>query len=481
MRITLLSLMVAFILLTVSPANAQTPTFKDGFGFQYLLIDYNTPIQSNQAAWKDHTNGFEISYARNINKFFNINIPLRGGFANLPREDGTFNKSEFFWGADALLEFQFYNEDNFVVPFIYAGMGGLSYEDKSTNIQIPTGGGLKFAYNPTHFFVFKMEYRNSLEARRDNLQYSVGFQALVGEAPPKEMPKVVVTPSDRDNDGVIDTDDTCPDVAGLAAFSGCPDTDEDGIADKDDACPEVKGTLAMNGCPDMDGDGITDKDDQCPEAAGPASNNGCPEVKDADGDGVPDDSDLCPNDAGIATLGGCPDKDGDGVMDKEDRCPNEPGLRAFNGCPDTDGDGVENGKDKCPNTVGTVANSGCPEIKKEEQKVLDLAMSAVQFETGSGRLKASSYEVLDKIINILNKYPAYNCSISGHTDSVGGAATNQALSEKRAKSCYDYITKRVSANRVSHTGYGETQPIADNKYKEGRKKNRRVEFNLYLK
>lgn len=63
-------------------------------------------------------------------------------------------------------------------------------------------------------------------------------------------------------------------------MNGCPDKDNDGIADKDDACPEVAGPKENKGCPwpDRDGDGVLDKDDACPEVKGTVANKGCPEV-----------------------------------------------------------------------------------------------------------------------------------------------------------------------------------------------------------
>jgi len=89
---------------------------------------------------------------------------------------------------------------------------------------------------------------------------------------------------------------------------------------------------------------------------------------------------------------------------------------------------------------------------------------------------------MDQVADILSRYPNYNCSIGGHTDSVGNSASNQKLSEKRAKACYNYLVgKGISGSRLSYTGYGETQPIAENKFKDGREKNRRLEFNVYLK
>ena len=57
------------------------------------------------------------------------------------------------------------------------------------------------------------------------------------------------------------------------------DSDGDGIMDADDSCPTVKGIAKFDGCPDRDGDGIPDKDDNCPDEKGVASEKGCPEVK----------------------------------------------------------------------------------------------------------------------------------------------------------------------------------------------------------
>jgi len=67
---------------------------------------------------------------------------------------------------------------------------------------------------------------------------------------------------------------------GITIKFGKQDRDNDGVADKDDKCPQQAGPKENNGCPwpDRDGDGVLDKDDECPEEAGPASNKGCPEV-----------------------------------------------------------------------------------------------------------------------------------------------------------------------------------------------------------
>ena len=267
-------------------------------------------------------------------------------------------------------------------------------------------------------------------------------------------------------------------LAGIAVKFGGTDTDGDGVFDKDDACPEVAGLKDFNGCPDADGDGIEDSKDDCPNAAGSKEMNGCP---DADGDGIADKDDACPNEAGTAALGGCPDADGDGVADKDDACPNEAGPAENKGCAwtDKDGDSVLDKDDKCPDVAGTVANMGCPEVTEEVQKKLNDYAKTILFDTGKSSIKAESTSVMVDIIQILGEYPNAKFSVEGHTDSQGGASTNQKLSESRANSVKDFLTdKGVNSSRLTAIGHGEDKPISTNKTRAGRKANRRVEINL---
>ena len=69
--------------------------------------------------------------------------------------------------------------------------------------------------------------------------------------------------------------------------------------------------------------------------------------------------------------------------------------------------------------------------------------------------------------------------LSGHTDWTGTEAYNQKLSERRVASVQKYVVgKGVDAGRISGRGYGESKPIADNRTREGRAKNRRVEVKV---
>ncbi len=292
-------------------------------------------------------------------------------------------------------------------------------------------------------------------------------------------------PGDQDKDGILDDEDKCPNLKGLQKHNGCPeDTDGDGVYDEFDRCPELEGTEELNGCPagvDTDGDGVEDGMDKCPELAGTADNDGCP--ADADGDGVADAEDKCPDLAGTAADNGCPaDKDKDGVYDKDDKCPGLAGIPANNGCPsDKDGDGIYDKDDKCPGMKGDKANGGCPEIKleKEERELLEFAVQNVEFKTGSADLTAESQNILDKIHSILEKYPTYKLSISGHTDNQGSAELNKKISKDRAGSCHDYlVNKGIESSRIFYYGFGQEKPIDSNETADGRQKNRRVEFEL---
>ncbi len=92
-------------------------------------------------------------------------------------------------------------------------------------------------------------------------------------------------------------------------------------------------------------------------------------------------------------------------------------------------------------------------------------------------LNASSISSLDKLANILDKYPDTDIEIQGHTDNVGTENYNEGLSEKRASVVSNYLlSKGVNKSRLNPKGYGETAPKYENTTENGRTQNRRVEF-----
>ena len=464
---------------------SQNPELKSGIVFKKLFIDYQSQNGGSISKFNDYRHGFEIGYQRMLTQNIALNLPLRYGVVDSHLDSITCFKKRIA-SLDVQFQYQFNEPGRKVIPYVLAGAGGV-YEDVGDfNVQIPAGIGFYFRLAPNAFVNIQSEFRYSLSEKRNNLQHGIGFIYLIGKSKEDEVkPIPEITIKDSDNDGIPDELDLCPNVFGSKELNGCPDKDGDGLADYMDKCPETKGLKEFGGCPDTDGDGIPDNEDECPKLAGPDSNKGCPlkieapKILDSDGDSVDDANDKCPNEKGSIATMGCPDMDGDGVPDKDDKCPDKPGLKIYYGCPDTDGDGIDDSRDKCPNVPGTVANDGCPEIKKEDKKTLEVAMQAVQFQTGSAVLKTESSIVLTQIADIMERYPDFNMTISGHTDNTGSASANQVLSEKRAKACYDFLVKKgVPLVRMSFSGYGESRPISTNENEKGRSLNRRVEFNL---
>jgi outer membrane protein OmpA-like peptidoglycan-associated protein len=109
-----------------------------------------------------------------------------------------------------------------------------------------------------------------------------------------------------------------------------------------------------------------------------------------------------------------------------------------------------------------------------------ITLQNIFFETGSYILSASSGSELQLVLGMLQKSPNLKMQIRGHTDNVGDEASNQLLSENRAKAVYDYlIAKGIPASQLSYKGFGETLPVASNDTAEGREKNRRTDFVLH--
>ncbi len=461
--------------------SAQNEERKWNIGVQGGIEQYNGDLGSGFYNPDQAFYGFVgISLARYLSPHWDIvgNATI-GEVGHVENENG-FRASMFQMNLNARFNFFEYEKVKFR-PFLFAGIGNIQFEDKKSNssemisnLQLPDfGAGVSFKVSPVVSIVLQETFMYTDYDRIDGevggvndlfLQHSLGVTFNLGK------------PKDADGDGVSDKEDICPNIAGLEKYDGCPDTDEDGIADNVDACPKVFGVQKFQGCPDSDGDGITDKEDKCPEEKGLEEFGGCPDL---DGDGIMDSEDKCPKEKGTKELNGCPDTDGDGIIDDEDQCPEEKGLKKLKGCPDSDGDGIADNVDVCPDVAGIEKNKGCPEIKKEEIKVLKQALNGIKFQSGKAVITTNSYPVLDNVVSIMELNQAYKLKIDGHTDAQGDDDKNLTLSENRAKAVKDYLIKKgIAAERLTSEGFGETQPVSDNKTAKGRAENRRVALTI---
>ena len=416
---------------------------RPSFGIHFILNDFKTAqnLRTNGLSnvirtkefhkTKNMTSGIAVSYIQGLNNRLDFASTLSGSFLDYPinGKPSRVDPLLLLEGA-ATLNLKLLSDKYYINPFLTAGIGASKYGGYY-GAFMPFGIGAQVKIVDEVFLMLNLQYRVPVT---ENVSYhfyhSMGIVANLSkkkEPVPVVIPiPVVEPPKDRDGDGVLDVDDKCPDVAGLASLQGCPD---------------------------RDGDGITDAEDKCPDVAGLARYQGCP----------------------------IPDTDKDGINDEVDKCPTVPGLARYQGCPipDTDGDGVNDEEDKCINEKGPASNFGCPIISEEIIKKVNLAAQNIFFETAKSKLLPKSFPKLNDVVTILNENPSYKVQIDGHTDDVGKDEYNHGLSDERAASVKAYlISKGIAESRLSSTGYGETKPVADNKTVAGRAKNRRVEMTL---
>ena len=386
-----------------------------------------------------------LSVGRYIGKGFSAEL---SGSLNKIEKGYGYNKDldnkvdQSFWAVNLAAQYHLntlWSGARWFDPYAQVG-GGYAAIDNEGKFRTLVGAGANFWFTDNIGLNLQTAYHPTMksESTENYFQHALGITIKFGK-------------QDRDNDGVADKDDKCPDVAGKPELNGCPDADGDGITDAEDSCPDVFGLKEFNGCPDTDNDGIADKDDECPEVAGK------PELK------------------------GCPDADNDGIADKDDKCPQQAGPKENNGCPwpDTDSDGVLDKDDECPEEAGPASNKGCPEVTQEVQTQLNSFAKTILFDVGKSTIRPESATVLNNIVNVLNKYKNSKFSVEGYTDTSGNKDKNQRLSEDRAYSVKAYLVdKGINPARLSAKGFGPEKPIASNKTKKGRELNRRVEINL---
>lgn len=121
---------------------------------------------------------------------------------------------------------------------------------------------------------------------------------------------------------------------------------------------------------------------------------------------------------------------------------------------------------------------GLPDTRHKLIETGNFTTSAILFDVNAATIKPESAGVLKEIAGVFKQYPDLKVKIVGHTDSDGKEADNLALSQKRAAAVKEYLVSEfgIEADKIETEGKGETIPVADNKTKEGKAQNRRVEF-----
>jgi OOP family OmpA-OmpF porin len=416
------------------PALGVNFFFNDFDGGAYIKnFGIERAIRDKQLGqFKNMAPGLAINYLNGISKHLDLSVGLAGSFLDYPITGKSLTGNDnLLLEGDVSVNAKMVSDKYWFTPYLSAGVGASKYKGYY-GAFMPLGVGVQINFFDEAYVFINSQFRISItENTSDHLYHSIGVAGNIASRKevkilPPPPPPVMEPPKDRDQDGIVDSLDECPDVAGLAKFNGCPDTDADGIPDKDDKCPTVAGVARYQGCP-------------------------------------------------------IPDTDKDGINDEEDKCPNVVGLARYQGCPvpDRDKDGVNDEVDKCPDLPGDVANNGCPVIKQEEIKKIEYAAKNIFFNTGQTVLLSKSFKPLNDVVTILNGNKDLKLDLDGYTDNTGKAEKNQQLSQARADAVKKYLAgKGIDESRLTATGHGQDNPVGDNKIAAGRAKNRRVELHL---
>jgi len=104
----------------------------------------------------------------------------------------------------------------------------------------------------------------------------------------------------------------------------------------------------------------------------------------------------------------------------------------------------------------------------------------IRFKKGKAEVDPSCDPTMKYIAGIIKESLGFHVQVDGHTDNVGNSEKNKKLSQDRAEAVVKYLVEKkgVDAKRLSAKGWGDTQPIADNKTEKGRATNRRVDFTV---
>ena len=366
-------------------------------------------------------------------------------------------------------------------PYAYAGAGGMYYKRRTDNniyvpqdewqstLHIPVGLGFHSFASKDLAFTVDVSYR-FMDAWTDYVEGSgvdgyatakAGLSFFIGRSPS----------DDSDMDGLTNKQEgehgTNPDN---------PDTDNDGLKDGD----EVKTTMTNPAKADTDGDGLNDgaevnthkTDPRKADSDGDGLSDGDevlkhktnPVMADTDGDGLTDGSEISVNKTDPLKA----DSDGDTLSDGDEVNKNKTDPLKM----DTDGGSVDDGKEVTRATNPLDPDDDIP-VKVGQVIILE----GVTFKAGSAEILPESETVLQRALKGLQEYPDVEVEIAGHTDNTGSRKTNMRLSQQRAESVKNWLTGRgIDPKRIATSAHGPDKPIVPNTTKEGRDKNRRIEF-----
>ncbi len=483
------------------PFHATTPTNEvPGAGGTHLAAGYRTFTERSYVGLDA---GLEYYFTNDFTAFFNYswvsdnifmqqvvgfegeNDPELPSYLNIPQ-------NKFRTGINYTPEFGFRGSVSFQHDDSYFASAGQFTGDTEERNLVDAAVGYKFnnglAIDVSATNLFNNEYRylpNMPKIGRRalaKLTYDFGCNKAAPSAK-----KIVM---DRDGDGIKDSKDKCPDIAGIKKYKGCPMSDEDMAAAEAAkqaqmaAEAKMKAEAAEKAAMEakMAAEAKMKMEAEAAEKA--AMEAAAAAVVEEEMEPVPVVRDVTPvqtNGAmshshnGVthshANGGEHVHTNGSAVTGTATASDYTRGTGAYT----HSHNGQEHSHDNNGSHEHTVVSTGTRDAVVSS--VFESALQGINFRSSQDRFRSSSYTIMDNVVTVMNQYPNMTVTIEGHTDSQGGSASNQALSQKRADAVKAYlVSKGISSSRLSAIGYGEARPVADNTTSTGRERNRRVAF-----
>ncbi len=397
-------------------------------------------------------------------------------------------------------------------PFLHAGLGinshvammeGRGPVESITNFGVPVGLGIRLGlgsaadlfWKATYGLNFGNDYDLHTETDGNDhfLQNALGIQFNFGPSKAGAVVKI-----DTDGDGIFDSKDKCPNIAGIKQFDGCPMSEAD-MAAKAAAEAEAKLKAEMEAkaaaeerariraekeaaarleAEKREAARLKAQAEAKAKAEAEAKAAAKVETKTTTTTTKTEVVTKTSNDGKTytgATGRGVISRSGTTTTQAETRG-YEKDDRSYETRTETYAEGYQEGRVVTGTTTTTrTTTSAYPDL----QELFRRARYEVKFNTGSATLSSASYGILNEIVAKLKSYGNIAITIEGHTDSQGSETSNLTLSRNRAQAVLDYLaTKGVSRSLLSSSGFGETYPIGDNATSEGRRQNRRVEIRI---
>ncbi len=143
------------------------------------------------------------------------------------------------------------------------------------------------------------------------------------------------------------------------------------------------------------------------------------------------------------------------------------------------GGGVGNYMDRQESKLRAELQSTGVQVRREGNNLYLIMPGNITFPSNGSDIRSDFFPVLNSVAKVLAEFNKTSIKVSGHTDSQGGDAINQPLSQRRAESVANYLrSQNVSGQRIQAYGYGSRSPVAGNDTESGRAANRRVELEL---